>query len=75
MRTALLMLAIITLSPVTAFSETRVVRNKSSSSDINGNLNGDVSGTNNQSQQYYYKQNQAQRPGCYKNRQGNVICK
>ncbi|WP_137158018.1 hypothetical protein [Rhizobium sp. FKL33] len=75
MRAALLMLAIITLSPVSAFSETRVIRNKPSSSDINGDLDGDLSGANNQSQQYYYKQNQAQRPGCYKNRQGNVICK
>lgn len=71
MRAALLMLAIITLSPVSAFSETRTVRNRPSSSDINGNM----SGADSQSQEYYYKQEQAKRPGCYKNRQGNVICK
>ncbi|MDH6267967.1 hypothetical protein M2360_003370 [Rhizobium sp. SG_E_25_P2] len=53
MRAALLMLAIITLSPVSAFGETRTVRNQPSRSDINGDLDGDLSGTNSQSKQYY----------------------
>jgi hypothetical protein len=50
-------------------------RNRNDGAAINGDINGDISGTSAPKKQYYYKRNLPNRPGCQRNRAGNYICK
>lgn len=45
--------------------------NRPNSTDIDGNISGDL----NTKQRYNYKRSVNQQPGCHKDKNGNIICK
>lgn len=62
--------------PAVVFAQTYpTTRNRADRPGISGDINGDISGTSIKQKQYYYKRNLSNRPGCYRNRVRNYVCR
>jgi hypothetical protein len=60
--------------PAAAHAQTTPTTNDRGNA-ITGDIDGDISGDLGEQKHYRYKRPQNQQSGCYKDRNGNVLCK
>ena len=71
MRIIILAFAAVLVLPSAGMAQTYATTGSNNRTGISGDIPGNLG----KQKQYYYKRNVPDRPGCYRSRNGNYICK